>query len=190
MIRGALRRDPEEVARWARTLPGAAKIVVYCVHGHEVSQDVAGALKGLGLDADFLEGGIESWKARGGALDGKPREAPTRWVTRERPKIDRIACPWLISRFIDREAWLVSCDFKENPAGFVEIDRPEILAIDLLRRPKAMVRDEYVRHLRLSRVICGAECDVMNRAPAKPAGKKTPRLAYIDVAADPRRISR
>ena len=27
-----------------------------------------------------------------------------KWVTRERPKIDRIACPWLISRFIDAEA--------------------------------------------------------------------------------------
>jgi hypothetical protein len=29
---------------------------------------------------------------------------PTRWVTRERPKIDRIACPWLIRRFIDDRA--------------------------------------------------------------------------------------
>src|SRR5438046_1356069 len=28
----------------------------------------------------------------------------TKWVTRERPKIDRIACPWLIRRFIEREA--------------------------------------------------------------------------------------
>ena len=27
-----------------------------------------------------------------------------KWITRERPKIDRIACPWLISRFIDRDA--------------------------------------------------------------------------------------
>ncbi len=27
-----------------------------------------------------------------------------RWITRERPKIDRVACPWLIRRFIDREA--------------------------------------------------------------------------------------
>ena len=27
-----------------------------------------------------------------------------KWVTRERPKIDRIACPWLIDRFIDKEA--------------------------------------------------------------------------------------
>ena len=27
-----------------------------------------------------------------------------KWITRERPKIDRVACPWLIARFIDREA--------------------------------------------------------------------------------------
>lgn len=27
-----------------------------------------------------------------------------KWITRERPKIDRIACPWLISRFVDEEA--------------------------------------------------------------------------------------
>src|SRR5260370_42595713 len=53
-----------------------------------------------------------------------------------------------------------------------------------MRRPKAMVRDELGRHLRLSRVICGGECDVMNRALAKLAGKKPPRLAYVDVAAD------
>src|SRR6185437_16712328 len=32
------------------------------------------------------------------------RAMPGRWVTRERPKIDRIACPWLIRRFIDPEA--------------------------------------------------------------------------------------
>ena len=26
-----------------------------------------------------------------------------KWVTRERPKIDRIACPWMITRFIDEQ---------------------------------------------------------------------------------------
>jgi hypothetical protein len=31
-------------------------------------------------------------------------EQPSRWITRERPKIDRIACPWLIRRFIDPRA--------------------------------------------------------------------------------------
>lgn len=37
-----------------------------------------------------------------------------KWVTRERPKIDRIACPWLILRFIDRQA-----QFLYVPAGEV-----------------------------------------------------------------------
>lgn len=27
-----------------------------------------------------------------------------KWITRERPKIDRIACPWLIKNFVDKEA--------------------------------------------------------------------------------------
>src|SRR4029077_12051767 len=31
------------------------------------------------------------------------RRGRMKWVTRERPKIDRIACPWLVARFIDRE---------------------------------------------------------------------------------------
>ena len=29
---------------------------------------------------------------------------PSKWITRERPKIDRIACPWLIRRFIAKDA--------------------------------------------------------------------------------------
>jgi Chromate resistance exported protein len=32
------------------------------------------------------------------------RRSPMNWITRERPKIDRIACPWLILRFIDAQA--------------------------------------------------------------------------------------
>ncbi len=99
VIQGALHRDPATVEHWKRTLPAAASVVVYCVHGHEVSQDVAKA-----LGARYLEGGIEHWKEDGGELAAKPAGAATRWVTRERPKIDRIACPWLIRRFVDPEA--------------------------------------------------------------------------------------
>jgi rhodanese-related sulfurtransferase len=91
MIRGALRRDPEKLGSLPRD-----NVVVYCVHGHEVSQ---GAAKALG--ARYLEGGIEHWD---GERTAKPAGAPTRWVTRERPKVDRIACPWLIRRFIDADA--------------------------------------------------------------------------------------
>jgi rhodanese-related sulfurtransferase len=103
-IAGALRRDPAAVGDWAKTLPRASSVVVYCVHGHEVSQGVARALADSGIRASYLEGGIEAWRKEQGALDRKPKAASTRWVTRERPKIDRIACPWLIARFVDREA--------------------------------------------------------------------------------------
>jgi rhodanese-related sulfurtransferase len=99
VIQGALHRDPAAVDSWKSTLPAAASVVVYCVHGHEVSQGVAKA-----LGARYLEGGIEHWKAEGGAVSAKPAGAATRWVTRERPKIDRIACPWLVRRFVDPEA--------------------------------------------------------------------------------------
>lgn len=102
---GALRRDPVAVSAWAKELPRTRSVVVYCVHGHEVSQDAAQALRETGLTARYLEGGLEEgWKAAGGELAGKPKEASTRWVTRERPKIDRIACPWLVARFVDPEA--------------------------------------------------------------------------------------
>ena len=99
MIKGAIRRDPSQVDIWKKALPQGANVVVYCVHGHEVSQNAAKA-----LGARFLEGGIERWREDGGDLFGKPLNAPTRWVTRERPKIDRIACLWLVKRFIDADA--------------------------------------------------------------------------------------
>jgi rhodanese-related sulfurtransferase len=105
MAAGALRRDPAAVASWAKELPRAASVIVYCVHGHEVSQNTARALQDLGISARYLEGGLEEgWKAAGGEVASKPKESATRWVTRERPKIDRIACPWLVARFVDPDA--------------------------------------------------------------------------------------
>ena len=101
MIRGALRRDPLRVTDWGDTLPSAADVVVYCAHGHEVSQGVTKAMSDAGIRARYLEGGIEHWD---GEREKKPAGASTRWVTRERPKIDRIACPWLVKRFVDPEA--------------------------------------------------------------------------------------
>ena len=126
LIRGALRRDPLRVAEWAKSLPAAASVVVYCVHGHEVSQ---GAAKALG--AKFLEGGIEAWRASGGELFGKPKGASSRWVTRERPKIDRIACPWLVRRFVDPEAEFLYVPTPEvkhtaEERGAVPYDIPEV----------------------------------------------------------------
>src|SRR5436190_20765235 len=72
---GALRRDPEGVSAWARELPGAETVVVACVHGHEVSQNVAKALGAAGRQAYFLEGGFANWQTAGGAGDAKPEGA-------------------------------------------------------------------------------------------------------------------
>src|SRR5205814_9162761 len=75
MLRGALRRDPNTVAEWAKSLPQAGAVVVYCVRGHEVSQSAAAALTDAGIATRYLEGGLEAWKAADGALDHKPRNA-------------------------------------------------------------------------------------------------------------------
>ncbi len=102
-IPGAIRRTPEQVGEWADEIEIGRRIVVYCAHGDAVSQRAAGALRSRGRAAVYLDGGIESWRAHSLTLAAKPA-APTLWVTRERPKIDRIACPWLIRRFIDPDA--------------------------------------------------------------------------------------
>jgi rhodanese-related sulfurtransferase len=103
MIVGAIRRPPEAVVEWSEALPKGRQVVVYCAHGREISRDTVASLRGIGLDARYLEGGISEWAERKSPLRRK-REDPSSWVTRERPKIDRIACPWLIRRFIDPEA--------------------------------------------------------------------------------------
>jgi Fe-Mn family superoxide dismutase len=76
LIPGAVWRDPEQVDRWAAELDPKRTVVVYCLHGHEVSRGVADRLRDLGLDAVLLEGGIEAWKAAGrpvGASSGGTR---------------------------------------------------------------------------------------------------------------------
>jgi rhodanese-related sulfurtransferase len=103
-IVSAFHRAPEEVARWSRELPAGRSVVVHCVHGHQVSQGAALALAAAGHDAAYLEGGIVGWTEAGLPTRRKVAVATGKWVTRERPKIDRIACPWLISRFIDPNA--------------------------------------------------------------------------------------
>ena len=100
---GAIRRTPETVADWNRDLEIGRPVVVACVHGHEVGKNACAALIGQGFAAQYLEGGIEGWREAGLPMAAKPGQS-TLWVTRERPKIDRIACPWMIRRFIDPDA--------------------------------------------------------------------------------------
>lgn len=68
LIPGAVWRDPEQVDRWAAELSPNRSVVVYCVHGHEVSRTVTDRLRDHGLEAVLLEGGLEAWKAAGGPV--------------------------------------------------------------------------------------------------------------------------
>jgi len=51
---------------------GDRPVVCYCVCGHEVSQGASEELRRLGIDARYLEGGTDGWKATGGRLAPKP----------------------------------------------------------------------------------------------------------------------
>ena len=63
-ITSAILRDPYMVATWCRSLAGK-RAVVFCVHGHEVSQSVCSHLADQGVDASYLQGGFEAWSAEG-----------------------------------------------------------------------------------------------------------------------------
>jgi rhodanese-related sulfurtransferase len=103
LIMSAAHRAPEGVAQWAKDVAGQS-VVVYCVHGQQVSQGAAAALRAAGVDAAYLDGGFAAWSEAGLPTRRKDAASPGKWVTRERPKIDRIACPWLVRRFIDPRA--------------------------------------------------------------------------------------
>jgi rhodanese-related sulfurtransferase len=110
MIPGARWRDHQQTAVWMSEIPDGARVVVTCVKGHKVSQAAVSELRLRGIDAAILEGGINAWIASGlptvtkRGLIGNREGLESRWVTRVNPKIDRIACPWLISRFLDPSA--------------------------------------------------------------------------------------
>jgi Fe-Mn family superoxide dismutase len=72
MLAGAVWRDPHAVDHWSAYLPPGCPVVVYCVHGHEVSRSVCEALRRRGLTAGMLEGGIEGWRAAGGPVIAAP----------------------------------------------------------------------------------------------------------------------
>ncbi len=108
LIIGAIHHAPGEVDRWSRDLPAGGTVVVYCSHGGDVSQGVANTLRAAGFKTVYLEGGMSAWQEMKLPTRRKLRgRADNKWVTREHPKIDRIACPWLISRFINPGAEFV-----------------------------------------------------------------------------------
>src|SRR3979490_596690 len=109
LIPGAVRRNHQEAADWGEEFAGRSAIVV-CLRGQKLAEGTAAWLRHVHVDAEALEGGFEGWKAAklplvpASKLPPRDAQGRTIWVTRARPKIDRIACPWLIRRFVDPNA--------------------------------------------------------------------------------------
>ena len=109
LVPGAVRRIGDDVAQWADALAGRSAVVV-CAAGGSKAAGVAAWLRHAGAAAEMLEGGLAGWRAAGlpvvneELLPARDDEGRTRWATRARPKVDRIACPWLIRRFVDPDA--------------------------------------------------------------------------------------
>lgn len=112
LIPGSSRREPSRVAVWSNDLRGK-HVVCICRQGDSLSQGASVRLRHEDVEAAYLAGGFEAWRdagqplARTQPIPQRNSDGRTVWVTRERPKIDRIACPWLIRRFIDPGAVLL-----------------------------------------------------------------------------------
>lgn len=109
LIPGAFRHPHTDIAGLKERLAGRPCVVV-CQQGIKLSQGLVARLRADGLSAEYLQGGNYGWRDHADAPRVTAAALPplvdgaTLWVTRHRPKIDRIACPWLIRRFVDANA--------------------------------------------------------------------------------------
>ena len=109
-IPGAIHRPHETVSSWAREFAGRSAVAI-CKNGSGESEGVAAWLRDSGASsAEVLAGGHVAWAQAGfplvpqGKLPPRDPHGRTVWVTRSRPKIDRVACAWLIRKFVDPTA--------------------------------------------------------------------------------------
>ena len=193
MLAGALRCKPENLAAFAASQP-PREVVVYCVYGHNVSEEAVAVLRAAGWNASALAGGFEggedgvdsasnikNWRVtplvtmRKRPDWGVTGEQPSRWITRERPKIDRIACPWLIRRFIDPGAEFF---YVQTAQVFTEATRLKAVAYDIPGAPvshegELCSFDTLLRAFEigdaalatLARIVRGADTDRLDLAP-------------------------
>jgi rhodanese-related sulfurtransferase len=174
------RRDHRDVVAWAPLYAGQS-VAVVCQRGLKLSQGAAAWLRHAGARAENLEGGYEAW-AQAGAMLVRPEHVPPRdphgrtvWVTRARPKIDRIACPWLIRRFIDplavflfvapSEVQAVAERFGATPFDFEGIfwsHRDETCTFDVMLEEFGIAAPAL---LRLAEIVRGADTARLDIAP-------------------------
>jgi len=177
-VPGSLFPDHSDPIRWGYGAGSAA--VIIDADGSGAAASAAAILRSEGVAAEVLEGGFAAWTANAlptvslGHLPLRHEDGRTWWVTRARPKVDRIACPWLIRRFVDPKA------------RFLFVAPGEVLTVATQQRAEPFdVADEGVFWSHR-----GERCtfDVMVEAFGLDTHKPLVRLAAIVRGADTDRL--
>jgi rhodanese-related sulfurtransferase len=185
LVPGAVRRPWSKVSEWAPEFSGRSAVAI-CQKGLKLSDGVAAWLRHFGVPADNLEGGAMAWAAAGlpmvpeAKLPQRDQQGRTVWVTRSRPKVDRIACPWLIRRFVDPSAVFlfvapgevtgVAARFGATPfdiegEGIVWSHRGELCTFDVMVEEFGLATEPL---LRLAAIVRGADTARSDLAPEAP----------------------
>lgn len=179
LLPASYRRSAKDVESWMGLITGPA--VVVCQKGHRLSHGVAAYLRQGGIDAEVLEGGFEAWVSSGRmaipemSIPSRKGSGRTTWVTRARPKIDRIACPWLIRRFIDpsavflfvpaSEVSAVADEFGAMPFDIEDVfwsHREELCTFDVMIEEFGLGSEPL---LQLAKIVRAADTSRLDLAP-------------------------
>ena len=180
---GSVRRPHNSASKWAGDFAGRAAVVV-CQRGQKLSEGVAAWLRHEGVPSEALAGGFEAWKKAGlplvpiAKLPARDSRGRTVWVTRARPKIDRIACPWLIRRFVDpnavflfvapSEVVAVGERFKAEPFDIENVfwsHRGELCTFDVMIEEFGLSTPPL---LRLATMVRAADTGRLDQSPEAP----------------------
>lgn len=183
LVPGARPLRYDQVETWAKGLAGP--VVTVCESGKDKAAGAAAWLRRDGVEAEMLEGGVTAWERAGfplvdaSKLPQRDDQGRTRWVTRSRPKVDRIACPWLIRRFVDPNAVFlfvapsevegVAEQFDAAPfdcEGVFWSHRADQCSFDTMVDELGLAGFEALQHLRL--VVRGADTARPELAPQCP----------------------
>jgi rhodanese-related sulfurtransferase len=183
LIPGARRRSHLDIEDWASRLAGQSAVII-CQKGQKLSEGTAAWLRHCNVAAEILEGGHAAWTQAdlptvpADKVPKRDERGRTVWVTRERPKIDRIACPWLIRRFVDPgavflfvasgEVEAVAERFKATPFDIENVfwsHRGEFCTFDVMVREFGLSTPPLERLATMVRAADTARLDLSPEAP-------------------------
>jgi hypothetical protein len=101
LIPGATRHPAQDIAALVPQLTHS-RVVIICQKGKKMSQGAAAILCHHGIQAETLAGGNQAWHEAqlpmipAASIPTFGHNGHSVWVTKQRPKVDRLACPWLI----------------------------------------------------------------------------------------------